>query len=88
MRGVNLRGANLDGADLFEADLREGRLAERDRRGELRFLGQEDIGPSEMVAALMSNTNLEQARMTGVIATRADFTDAVMGGCKLVGASL
>ncbi len=88
LRGVILRGANLDGADLFEADMREGRIAERSQQGELSFFNKLDPGPSEIVAALLSNTNLEQARMSGVIATQADFTDANMRGCKLVRAKL
>ena len=88
LRGVILRGANLDGADLFEADMREGRIAERGQSGELSFFHKVDPGPSEIVAALLSNTNLEKARMSGIIATQADFTDANMRGCKLVRAKL
>src|ERR1700743_3346972 len=82
MRGCSLRGANLIGADLYEADLREGTIAEKDRFGNLRVM-QHDIGPSELPEALLSSANLERAKMTGVLAVQADFTDAIMRSCKL-----
>src|ERR1700689_2344079 len=86
MRGASLRGANLIGADLYEADLREGTIAEKDRFGNLRVL-QHDIGPSEMPAALLISANLERAKMAGTMAIQADFTDAMMKGCRLGGAN-
>ena len=82
-----MRGANLIGADLYECDLREGTIAEKDRFGNLRLM-QHDIGPSELPAAMMHSANLERAKMTGVIAVQADFTDAMMKGCSLARANL
>ena len=87
LRGASLRGANLIGADLYEADLREGTIAEKDRYGELRVL-QHDVGPSELPSALLNSANLERAKMTGVMAVQADFSDAVMRGCRLSRANL
>ena len=82
-----MRGANLIGADLFEADLREGTIAEKDKYGNLRVL-QHDMGPSELPAAMLNSANLERAKMTGAIAVQADFTDAMMKGCRLTRANL
>jgi uncharacterized protein YjbI with pentapeptide repeats len=36
----------------------------------------------------MHSANLERAKMTGAIAVQADFTDAIMKGCRLVRANL
>ncbi len=87
LRGASLRGADLSGADLYEADMREGTIAERDRCGDLRIL-QHDLGPLEMPGALLNLANLERAKISGVIAIQADFTDAIMKGCRLVRANL
>ena len=87
LRGALLRGANLIGADLYEADMREGTIAEKDRYGNLRIL-QHDVGPTELPSALLTSANLERARMTGVFAVQADFTDAMMRGCRLARANL
>ena len=87
LRGACLRGAFMVGADLFEADLREGVIAEKDQRGNLSFLRHE-LRPAEMQTVVLANANLERARMNGIIAIQADFTDAVMRGCKLVRANL
>gem|GEM_PF-77660 len=87
LRGACLRGANLLGADLFESDLREGSIAEKDAKGNLRYLNHE-LKPSELQAVVLANANLERAKLTGVIAIQADFTDAVMRDCKLVRANL
>src|ERR1700743_679663 len=87
LRGACLRGANLIGADLYEADLREGVIAEKDKYGNLRVM-QHDIGPSEMPGAMLNSANLERAKMTGSIAIQADFTDAMMRGCRLARANL
>ena len=83
MRGACLRGANLIGADLYEADLREGTIAEKDKYGNLRVM-QHDIGPTELPAALLNSANLERAKLNGVVAMQADFTDAMMKSCRLV----
>ena len=87
LRGASLRGANLTGADMFEADMREGVIAERDRREGLRYLRHEET-PTELPAAMLANANLGRARMTGVIALQADFSDAMMRGCRLTRANL
>ena len=87
MRGASLRGANLIGTDLYEADLREGTIAEKDKYGNLRVL-QHDIGASEMPAAMMNSANLSGTKMTGAMAVQADFTDAIMKGCRLTRANL
>lgn len=87
MRGVCLRGADLTGTDLYEADLREGSIAERDRKGNLKYL-KRDLGPSELPAAIMAQANLERAKMGGVVAMQADFTDANMRDCRLARANM
>lgn len=87
LRGACLRGAFMVGADLFESDLREGSIAERDASGNLTFMHHK-LQPSEMQAVVLANANLERARMSGIIAIQADFTDAVMRSCKLVRANL
>ena len=87
LRGASLRGADLTRADLFEADLREGSIAERDRKGNLRFL-QHEIGPTELPSALLASSNLEGAKLSGIVAVQADFTDAIMRNCRLVRANL
>ena len=87
LRGACLRGAFMVGADLFEADLREGVIAEKDQKGNLTFLRHE-LRPSEMQSVVLANANLERARLNGIIAVQADFTDAVMRNCKLVRANL
>jgi len=56
----------------------------KDKFGNLRVL-QHDLGPSEMGSAMLNSANLE-ARQDGRRKSRfqADFTDAMMKGCKLV----
>ena len=49
---------------------------------------QHDLGPSELPAAMLNSANLERAKMTGAIAVQADFTDAMMKGCRLTRANL
>ncbi len=87
LRGACLRGANLSGADLFEADLREGALATADARTGYRVL-KPDGRPSDAQGVSLVGANLERSRLTGIIAVRADFTDAIMRDCKLVRANL
>src|ERR1700761_692300 len=87
MRGACMRGANFIGADLYEADMREGTIAQQDGRGDIRFL-QHDIGPTALPGAMLNSANLERAKMTGSIAIQADFTDAMMRGCRLARANL
>src|SRR3569623_1100889 len=87
MRGACMRGANFIGADLFEADMREGTIAQQDGRGDIRVL-QHDIAPTEVPAAMLNTAKLESTKMTGSIAIQADFTDAMLRGCRLAGANL
>ena len=49
---------------------------------------QHDVGPSELPDAMMHSANLERAKLGGVIAVQADFTDAIMKGCSLARANL
>ena len=87
LRGACLRGADLSGADLFEADLREGSIAAVDRTKGLRLL-EHSNRVAEIQGATLAGANLERSKMSGVVAVRADFTDAVMKDAKLVRANL
>ena len=82
-----LRGANLIGADLFEADLREGTIAEKDKiRKSARAAAR-----CGSVRTAGGHAEFRQSRArqdTGAIAVQADFTDAVMKGCRLIRANL
>ena len=89
LRGACLRNANLTGADLFEADLREGVLAAADPRLGFRKLEaggaprQGDVQGAKLVGA-----NLERSKLSGVVAVKADFTDAILKDARLVRANL
>jgi len=87
LRGACLRGADLSGADLFEADLREGSIAAVDRVKGLRLL-EHATRVAEIHGATLIGANLERSKMSGVVAIRADFTDAVLKDAKLVRANL
>jgi uncharacterized protein YjbI with pentapeptide repeats len=87
LRGACLRGADLTGADLFEADLREGSIAAVDREKGLRLL-EHVSRVAEAHGAKLVGANLERSKMSGVVAVRADFTDAIMKDAKLVRANL
>jgi uncharacterized protein YjbI with pentapeptide repeats len=87
LRGACLRGADLTGADLFEADLREGSIAAVDRAKGLRLL-EHATRVAEIHGATLIGANLERSKMSGAIAIRADFTDAIMKDAKLVRANL
>ena len=87
LRGACMRGADLSGADLFEADLREGSIAAVDKAKGLRLL--EHVNRvAEAQGANLAGANLERSKLSGVVAIRADFTDAIMKDCKLVRANL
>jgi uncharacterized protein YjbI with pentapeptide repeats len=89
LRGACLRNANLTGADLFEADLREGVLAAADPRLGYRRMQiggaprQGDVQGAKLIGA-----NLERSKLSGVVAVKADFTDAVLKDARLVRANL
>jgi len=86
LRGVCLRNANLTNADLFEADLREGAIAAVDRQKGLRVLEHVNrVG--EATGAILAGANLERSRLSGVMAIRADFTDAVLKDAKMIRAN-
>ena len=87
LRGACLRGANLSNADLFEADLREGSIAAADKVMGLRVM-EPTKRASEAHGAILTGANLERSRLSGVMAVRADFTDAVLKDCKMVRANL
>jgi uncharacterized protein YjbI with pentapeptide repeats len=87
LRGACLRNANLTNADLFEADLREGSIAIGDREKGLRVMEHQNrVG--EMQGAILAGANLERSRLSGVMAVRADFTDAILKDAKMVRANL
>jgi len=87
LRGACLRNANLTGADLFEADLREGSIAAVDREKGLRVLEHQNrVG--EASGAILAGANLERSRLSGVMAIKADFSDAILKDAKLVRANL
>lgn len=87
LRGACMRGANLTAADLFEADLREGSIAVGDRDRGLRVL--EHINRvGEASGAILAGANLERSRLSGVMAIKADFSDAILKDAKLVRANL
>jgi uncharacterized protein YjbI with pentapeptide repeats len=89
LRGSCLRNANLTGADLFEADLREGVLAAADPRLGFRRM---EIGGAprqgDVQGAKLIGANLERSKLSGVVAVKADFTDAVLKDARLVRANL
>ena len=87
LRACCLRGANLTNADLFEADLREGLIAAVDKEKGLRVV-ETTKRVSEAYGAILAGANLERSRLSGVVAVRADFSDAVMKDAKLVRANL
>ncbi|MDB5454298.1 MAG: pentapeptide repeat family protein, partial [Caulobacteraceae bacterium] len=87
LRGACLRNANLTGADLFEADLREGALAAADRKYGYRRLETRALA-GEVQGAILAGANLERTRLSGVMAVRADFSDAIMKDAKLIRANL
>jgi uncharacterized protein YjbI with pentapeptide repeats len=87
LRGACLRGANLTGADLFEADLREGSIASLGGDRGLRI--HEPLRrASDAQGTNLRGANLQRSRLSGIMAVKADFTDAVMKDCKLVRANL
>jgi uncharacterized protein YjbI with pentapeptide repeats len=87
LRGACLRGADLTGADLFEADLREGSIALADRDEGLKVQSHTDR-LTDASGVNMSRANLQRTRMSGMVAVKADFSDAVMKDVKLVRANL
>ena len=88
LRGSCMRNVDLTGSDMFEADLREGTLAAASR--ELGYTRVETGQPAhgEMRGAILVGANLERSKLSGVMAMRADFTDAIMKGANLTRANL
>lgn len=87
LRGACMRNADLTGADLFEADLREGVIAATDREKGLRVL-EPTKRAGDAQGAVLIGANLERSKLAGVVAVRADFTDAVLKDANLVRANL
>lgn len=87
LRGASLNGANLSNADMFECDFREGTVAEKVGKGDLAFLSHE-ANSADLDETVFVSANLDRARLNGVSAMRADFSNAVMRDCKLVRAKL
>jgi uncharacterized protein YjbI with pentapeptide repeats len=89
LRGACLRNVDLTGADMFEADLREGVLAAADPKFGFRRIeagGSARVGDAQ--GAKLVGANLERSKLSGVIAVRADFTDAILKDARLVRANL
>jgi len=87
LRGASMRNCNLTGADLFEADLREGTMAAADRAFGYRLM-EPRARPGEVQGATLCGANLERTRLSGIMAQRADFTDAILKDAKLIRANL
>jgi uncharacterized protein YjbI with pentapeptide repeats len=87
LRGACLRNADLTGADLFEADLREGIIAQPDRIKGLKVM-EPTKRAGEAQGAVLIGANLERSKMSGVVAIKADFTDAILKDANLVRANL
>ena len=67
--------------------MREGTIAAADRERGIRILEPTERAASAQ-GAMLIGANLERSRMSGVIALKADFTDAVLKDAKLVRANL
>jgi uncharacterized protein YjbI with pentapeptide repeats len=76
-----------DRADLFEADLREGQIAAADRKEGYRII-EPVQREAQAHGAILAGANLERSRLSGIIATKADFSDAILKDAKLVRANL
>jgi uncharacterized protein YjbI with pentapeptide repeats len=85
LRGATLIGANLTGADLFAADLRQGFDA-FDHDTPRVYGGSKDRASSQNVS--MHRANLTRAKLSGILAVNADFSEAIMVQCKLKDATL
>src|SRR3569623_645599 len=89
LQASGLRNADLTGADMFEADLREGVLAAADPKVGFRRIeagGGNRVGDAQ--GAKLIGANLERSKLSGVIAVKADYTDAVLKEARLVRANL
>ena len=87
LRGACLSDANLTEVDLFEADLREGlAFAEIDFRGIRRSQVRPTGGAG--LPAVFAGASLERSRLAGILAIRADFTNALLRGANLARANL
>ena len=83
LRGAVLRGAVLTGADMTETDLREGVIARPDRERGLAVIKHETRA-GEANEANFTGANLTRSKMAGMVAQRADFTDAMLLGARLI----
>jgi uncharacterized protein YjbI with pentapeptide repeats len=87
LRGACLRSAVMTGATLVDADLREGSLATADITHGIKGF-QHNTKPTEMNSASLVRADLTKAKMSGLTAMKADFTDAVLRSCNLSRANL
>ena len=90
LRGASMRRADLTGANLFDADLRDGLLAQQERSAAGVSPGAAITAaePTELSGAIMTDANLARARLSGIVAVRTDFSNAVLRSCTLVRANL
>src|SRR3569623_1585082 len=82
----DLSGLNLSNRNLNDADLTGAILADCRMKG--TRLDHATLYCADLQHADMTDANLERSRMSGVIAIKADFTDAVLKDAKLVRANL
>ena len=87
LRGAVMRGANLTGADLTEADLREGAIAQIDKEKGLAILTHK-TQENDSDTANFTGANLSRSKMAGITAQKADFTDAMLLGTRMIRANL
>jgi len=83
LRGAKFAGAVMVRANLFEADLRKGVEITRDRMGEFQVRDPDDQ-PTAASGRDFAGANLTNATLSGVIAFKTDFADALMRGSRLI----
>jgi len=87
LRGATFQGADLTGAKLCGADFRDGAVHDRLKAGVLVRRVHRDDG-FHLGGARLVRSDLSGARMGGIAAACADFSDAVLVGTKFEGATL
>lgn len=87
LRGSLFNGADLSNANLSEADMREGLVMRKEKNGELTSVTHAPLATSSCETNFRGAT-LSKAKMGGIIAIAADFSDAIMREVKMVRAHL
>lgn len=87
LRGALFNGADLSHANLSEADMREGVVMRQERNGDLTTVSHAPLATSSCETSFRG-AQMSNAKMGGIIAIAADFSDAVMRDVKLVRAHL